>query len=154
MKLKYWIIGAVALYGASKASQYSQLSLGSAPAPVYAEGTVLHVKLLSEKVIDENGIGDDWSFRSLTEDGQRITSSGISVDVSGRSGFMIESIATELDPSHDDVGRSRLNLSPLELNTAEYFTETVRVYERYGDGAGNTAICEFRYFIEIDTLDI
>lgn len=148
MKPKTWILGAVMLYAGF---QLANKKSTPQEEPTFAEGTVLTIRLESVRVIEKNGIGDEWSFQSRTGSGETITKNGIKVDVSGLSNYTINSTAIE-DDKLDDIGRSTLELTPTVLQYFKDYTEKVSVYESHGSGAGNTALCEFKYHIDVDTL--
>jgi len=64
--------------------------------------------------------------------------------------FIINSTAIENDPNSDDVGSTKIQITPQNLRhylDEKIISSTVEVYETNGNGAENTAICEFQYQI-------
>lgn len=122
------------------------------PPPTFEEGTKLNIVFKSFEVVEENSIGDDWTFEFFVE-GSPLSPKDNVVDVSNLESIIIKSKATENDPSHDDIGYARRIVTPENLSdllAKEEIVETVFVNEYYGKGAGNTATCEFRYSITIE----
>jgi len=123
----------------------------------FKDGTKIEIKLIEARVIDKNGIGDEWSFSSKASNSITIDEVGTLVDVGSRTKIDIISTAIESDPSSDDIGEGRIQIRP--DNISDFFAESivediVSVYERYGKGAGNTAICRFKYSIKVDTSNL
>ena len=151
MKSKNLIIGGlIATGGLYFFPQESNL-----PLPKFKEGIGLEVKLIDARVLYKNGIGNEWSFDARINDSIIIDKRGVLTDLSGREKIEIKSTATEEDPSHDDVGISTILINPdnlLDFLSKKTLVDTVEVYEHYGDGAGNTAICKFEYVIQIDSI--
>lgn len=108
----------------------------------------ISIELVSAKVVHENGIGDDWSFVSKVED-KEIKKGVINhISLQGKKSVNISSIAIEVDPKQDDVGEEVFVITQENIGQFKQDSKLkiqVEVYEPNGDGAGNTAICEFEY---------
>ncbi len=112
----------------------------------------LIIKLDAASVVHKNGIGNEWSFVSKVGNNKLIRGKEIIISLNGKSSINLVSRAIEEDPNSDDTGVSILKINPNnleELLQKSQITETVKVNEYYGNGAGNTAVCEFKYSIQL-----
>ena len=117
---------------------------------------LLTVELLKSRVVNNNHIGDDWSFNSKFE-GETLSKGDVyNIDLTGKSKIIINSEAVEEDPNNNDVGSKKLIITPenlKELINQGTLTSIVQVNEHHGPSAGNTATCEFIYKIKLDSIN-
>lgn len=115
---------------------------------------ILKVKLVESKVVDKNGIGNEWSFESYINN-QHLNHEIKELSLKGLNKVTIISKAIENDPNHDDIGQNTIEITPENIFSFLSKNEVksdVFVTEKYGDGAGNTASCIFTYNIYFDIL--
>ncbi|HLO54371.1 MAG TPA: hypothetical protein VK169_08790 [Saprospiraceae bacterium] len=118
---------------------------------------ILNIRLVESKVIDKNGIGNEWVYHASTNEQQLINGEIYHFELNGKSEFELISKAIEQDNSHDDVGSFKTQITPenlFEFVHQKTLKVNVNVHEIYGSGAGNTANCEFTYEITLDTLPL
>ncbi|WP_235299766.1 hypothetical protein [Portibacter marinus] len=72
----------------------------------------ISIRLDGAKVVDKNGIGDEWSFMSKVNEIELRRGVSTSISLNGRSLIELVSIAVEDDPSSDDVGEDILSITP------------------------------------------
>jgi hypothetical protein len=112
--------------------------------------------MIEAKVIDKNGIGNEWYFSSKTENETLNEGIPYKTDLTGKEKIKIISTAIEEDPSHDDIGTNTFTITPSNLNqlvSNSLITMDVFVKEYYGKGAGKTARCLFKYKINVVKKD-
>ncbi|MFK7983000.1 MAG: hypothetical protein AB8G86_23675 [Saprospiraceae bacterium] len=114
----------------------------------FKKRTVLEIKKRSSKVIIKNSIGNEWTFLSEVNDTIPLFWKSQILDVSRKTKLEIKSTAIENDPSIDDIGVSKIIITPKNLSKyldKHIFSDTVFVHEYHGPSAGNTAMCYFEY---------
>lgn len=115
---------------------------------------LLKIKLVESKVVDKNGIGNEWSFESYINN-QPLNHQIQELSLKGLNKVTIISRAIENDPNHDDIGQNSIEITPeniFSFLSKNEIKSDVFVYEKYGNGAGNTASCTFTYNIYFDIL--
>ena len=95
-----------------------------------------------------HSVGNDWSFKSYIN-GELLPRKGVSLQYICGQPLTITSVATEYDPSNDDVREvsKKVSFKKKELNAG--YSQTVIVTEGNGKYAGNTAKWTFNYSVEI-----
>lgn len=88
-------------------------------------------------------VGNEWSV--WIESGGRKYAEGDQFSISKGESMVL--YAVDDDPSHDDVGTTRLTINQSMINSGE-ITESVYVKEYHGRGAGKTAEWEFTLLIK------
>ncbi len=153
--LLYLIIGLIALrYGLKQESREEKSlppNLEGLKNKTFSAGTILEIKRIDAKVLQTNGIGNEWSFHSDIGGSRVFTNQSFTIDLSGRKKMDIKSTAIDHDPTYDDVGIKTREITPQNLSgflEAGRITETVEVFEYHGPGAGKSAICQFVYEIK------
>ena len=110
------------------------------------------VTLTQAKVVDKNGIGNEWFFYSTIENTALSKGVPYSVNLTGKSEIKLISKAIEEDPSSDDIGTNTISITPESLKKLVSTSEVscdVFVKEYFGKGKGKTATCKFTYEISI-----
>jgi hypothetical protein len=147
--MKNFIVGALIIGGALYYNSEDSPALVPVPPPVFNDGTQVSIIFKSFKVLEENHIGDDWSYEFMIGTSPFGFREKV-LDLSNKESLIITCKAIEDDPNHDDIGVTETIITP--DNIQHYLgkgeiVELVEVYEQHGKGAGNTAICEFRYML-------
>ncbi|MFZ1705312.1 MAG: hypothetical protein WAT79_13270 [Saprospiraceae bacterium] len=122
---------------------------------VFEHNLVLSIECKVAKIIENNGIGNEWTFTSLVNDELLTLGQLKKLDLGGLSNIRIFSTAIEEDPNHDDIGISKIEINPdnlKEIIINHEIIEVLKVHEYHGKGAGKTAICEFVYIITLDSI--
>ena len=118
----------------------------------FPDNQYIIVTLMEARVIDKNGIGNEWFFSSNIENTTLYQDIPYKTHLAGKTKIDITSSAIEEDPSSDDIGTNILTITPSNLNqlvSSSLITRDVFVKEYHGKGAGKTATCMFRYKINV-----
>ena len=122
---------------------------------LFENDSYLKIELIKSKVVDKNGIGNEWSFESFVNN-YPLNKDIYKLDLTGLHEVIILSKAIEDDPNHDDIGINRLRFTPEDTILYKFpneIEEKVDVKEKYGNGAGKTATCSFTYKVVYDVLN-
>lgn len=122
---------------------------------LFANNSYLKIELLKRKVVEKNGIGNEWRLESFVNN-HPLNKEIYILKLTGLHEVIIQSKAIEDDPNHDDIGTNRLIITPEDtiLYKVPYeIVEKVYVKEKYGNGAGKTATCSFTYKVFYDVLN-